>query len=41
MQWIDKIRDNGLEHKNLKTKKRAVDPEIIVNNQILKLSEVN
>jgi len=41
MQWIEKIRNNGLENKTLKIKKRIVDPEIIVNNQILKLSEVN
>lgn len=41
MQWIDTIRNNGLKNKTLKIKKRIVDPEIIVNNQILKLSEVN
>lgn len=41
MQRIDKIRDNGLKNKKLKTKKRIVNPEIMVNNQILKLSEVN
>lgn len=41
MQWIDKVRDNGLENKKLKTKKRTIDPEIMVNNQILKLSKMN
>lgn len=41
MQWIEKIRNNGLENETLKTKKRTVNPEIIVNNQILKLSEIN
>ncbi|RNL75232.1 HD domain-containing protein [Sinomicrobium pectinilyticum] len=41
MQWIVKIRGNGLKNKKLKTKKRIVNPEIIVHNQILKLSEVN
>jgi len=40
VQWIEKIRDNGCKSKKLKTKKRIVNPEIIVNNQILKLSEV-
>lgn len=41
MQWIDKVRDDGLENKKLKTKKRTIDPEIMVNNQILKLSKMN
>lgn len=41
MQWIDKIRRGGLENNKLTTKKRIVNPEIIVNNQILPLSEVN
>lgn len=40
MQWIDKIRGGGLENNKLTTKKRIVNPEIIVNNQILPLSEV-
>ncbi len=39
-QWIDRIRSNGLKNEKLITKKRIVDPEVIVNNQILKLSEV-
>lgn len=41
MQWIDKIRGGELENNKLTTKKRIVDPEIIVNDQILPLSEVN
>lgn len=41
MQWIDKIRGGELENNKLMTKKRIVDPEIIVNDQILPLSEVN
>lgn len=40
-QWIDRIRSKGLKNKKLKTKKRIVDPEAIVNGQILKLSEVH
>lgn len=40
-QWINRIRGNGLKNKKLTTKKRIVDPEIIVNNKILRLSEVN
>ncbi|NGM64209.1 HD domain-containing protein [Sphingobacterium sp. SGR-19] len=40
-QWIDRIRSKGLKNKKLKTKKRIVDPEVIVNGQILKLSEVH
>lgn len=40
-QWIDRIRSNGLKNKKLKTKKRIVDPEVIVNDQVLKLSEVH
>lgn len=40
-QWIDKIGDDGLKNKKLKTKKRIVDPEILVNNHLLRLSEVN
>ncbi|MGH2623683.1 MAG: HD domain-containing protein [Sphingobacterium sp.] len=41
IQRIDEIRDTELKSKNLKIKKRTVDPEIIVKNQILKLSELN
>lgn len=40
MKWIDKVRNNGLENEKLKTKKRIVDPEVLVNNKILKLSEM-
>ncbi|PRD45014.1 HD domain-containing protein [Sphingobacterium haloxyli] len=41
MRRIDEIRVNGLKNRRLSTKKRMVDPEVIVNDLILKLSEVN
>ena len=40
-QRIKEISVKGFKNKHLKTKKRTVNPEIIVNNQILKLSDVN
>jgi len=38
---IAKIRDAGLTNEKIKLKKRMVNPEILVNNQAMKLSEMN
>lgn len=38
---INELKKAGSENGNLKMKKRNIDPEILVNNQILKLSEIN
>lgn len=38
---IAEIRSQGIRVEELKTKKRRVNPEILVNNRIIKLSEVN
>ncbi|MEM6379189.1 MAG: phosphohydrolase, partial [Bacteroidota bacterium] len=37
---IERIRAGALDKQKLKTKKRSVDPEILMNNKVFKLSEL-
>ena len=38
---MNDIREKGIHLENLKTKKRAVNPEVLFKNQIKRLSEIN
>lgn len=38
---IAELKEKGVDLRALKTKKRMIDPEILVNNRIMKLSEIN
>ena len=41
MDKIAEMRSQGVNTKNLITKKRMVNPEILVNNQVIRLSEIS
>lgn len=41
MDKIAEMRNQGVNTKNLITKKRVVNPEILVNNQVIRLSEIS
>lgn len=41
MDKIAEMRSQGVNTKNLITKKRVVNPEILVNNQVIRLSEIS
>ena len=41
MERIAAIRSQGVIMEKLKTKKRMINPEIFINNQVLRLSEIN
>jgi len=38
---IDRIKNNGLNTEKIKMKSRVVDPEVLVNKRVMKLSELS